>query len=154
MSTPKPRPADEGRPPIDAVRWTALAYVDGELGQALDIAKQRVAREARAERLAVAEWVQSPAKVMRVETYVQGHHPTDGTPITGTRREMRLYLVAVLQPCPPERWVRLTSSSGPAAVEVATVERGKITKIDTYHPEDVRYVSMGMAQRALEETGG
>lgn len=151
------------RPEAKALRWAAIRYVDGEMGNALDQARSRITTEARKEREVVWEWVKSPSLLMGTESYQQDTNPHDGTPIMGERRYCAVYLVAVCRSAPPEKWVRLTTANGPAAVEVATVETRTrtakggtevreqvLTKVETYHPEDMRHVAMGYAQRALE----
>lgn len=154
MSAPPKQPAEDPRPKLDSLTWAVLTYTDGELGNALDAAKAKLVKDIRANRWVVAEWAQSPTKFVKAERVQTGVDPHDGTPQWGERRTCRIYLVAITKPAPPERWVRLTAPAGPAAVEVATVERGKVVKVDTYHPEDIRSVAVGMANRALEETGG
>lgn len=151
------------RPKFSALRWAVVRYLDGEMGNALDQARARLSTEARKEREVVAEWVKSPSLLERTQPYQQDTNRQDGTPIMGERRYCVVYLVAVCKAAPPEKWVRLTTANGPAAVEVATVETRMrtvkggaevreqvISKVETYHPEDMRHVAMGYAQRALE----
>lgn len=150
MSAATQKSEADNRPRLDVLRWAALRYTDGELGIALDMAKARLSREARSEGRVVHEWVKSPSMHVRLDSVPSGATAQDGEPVMMKRRTCVLYLVAVCRSAPPEKWVRLTTSIGPAAVEVATVEKGKVLKVDVYHPEDMRHVAMGYAQRALE----
>lgn len=139
---------------LKSLEWAVVVYLDGELGNALDLARAAVAKRVKADGRVVAEWVKSGSHLRASRQVEAGHNPTDGTPLYVTERACGLYLVAVTKPAPPEKWVRLTSASGPAAVEVCTVDKGKVVKVEQYHPEDYRPVAMGFAARALEEVGG
>lgn len=151
MSAPAPRqaPADDPRPKESGLFWAVVAYVDGELGNGLDMARAALAKAAKKEGKVISELVKSPTKTERFDSRRDGQD-VDGNPVMRQVRHCKLYVVAVCRPAPPEKWVRLTTSIGPAAVEVATVEKGRVVKVDEYHPEDMRHVAMGYAQRALE----
>jgi hypothetical protein len=134
-----------------SVLWETVTYLDGDLGDRLETVRIRLRREARALGLVVREFKQSPA---RVAGFREVPHGLDNLkqPTTTRRRECEITVVAELGPAPPERWVRLTSDSGPCAVEVLTTEAGTVKERREYHPEDVRSVAWGHAQQALEET--
>lgn len=164
MSAVLPRPTPDLRPAADVLRWAIVTYTDGELGNGLDSARDRLRADARKDGKVVAEFIQSPVKHLRAAQVQAGQNPQSGDPVFITARTCRIYVVAVLKPAPPEKWVRLTSTSGAAAVEVMTVEsvemgkppklERRVVKVEQFHPEDMRAVSMGYAMRALEGTDG
>jgi hypothetical protein len=153
MSAAAQAPLDT-RPPLKHLEWEAITYIDGQMGNALDLARAAISKRAKVEQRVVAEWVKSGSLFQRTETVPAGVNPRDGLPLYETRRWCVTYLVAVTKSAPPGKWVRLSSSSGPAAVEVATVEKGRVVKVEQYHQEDYRSVAIGKAMAALEEVGG
>lgn len=130
-----------------------VRYVDGQLGEALEKAKRDIRAEARKQRLGVKSFVKSPIQVLGLRTVEKGQNP-DKSPRLRVERDCEFTISADVTNRLPEKWVRLTSASGPAAVEVLTTEGGQVTSIETVHAEDVRQVAMGFAEMALRENAG
>lgn len=145
--------------PPEAFYWTTIAYRDGEFGEHVDRAKQGLAAEAREAGLSVVSWAQSPARVTSL-TQEQHGVSKDLRPLFRDKRMCEVTLLAVTKPIGPERWVRITHTTGPTAAELLEIPPDTIRKMKglgvkrtQLHPQDLRNVSMGYAQRALEESG-
>lgn len=150
---PKPAPA---APPAEGAQPQFVEVVRnsrGEFGDRLEQARGRLRQRARANGLVVQRFVQGPAKVVGTEEIDEGMNE-DESRIIRKVPVCEITITAEVAPAGPEKWVRLTTATGPAAVEVLETEGGEIRKRYEYHPEDVRNVSWGFAETALTEMAG
>jgi hypothetical protein len=125
----------------------------GEFGDRIIRAQANLRARARSQGLVVKTFTRTPAKVVGEERVEVGKNE-DGSAIMHTHKVCEITVTAHLAPAGPERWVRLTTPTGPAAVEVLETEGGQIKKRYEYHPEDVRNISWGFAETALTEMAG
>lgn len=139
--------------------WQTIVYRDGDLGDQLDSVKAQLEKDARTAGYVVSGWEMSGARVRSVEPEQHGTDK-DLQPLFRTKRMCEVTVLAKTAPLGPERWVRVTHKSGPTAAEVLEVPPEAIRKLQglgckrTFlHPTDIRGVTMGYAQRALEESG-
>lgn len=139
------------------VRW-----VDGECGDTIDNAKAALRKEARTQGLLVKRWESSGAdldtdkgdkETPGISTVVVGKNE-DGSLRMGQQRHMKATIYGLCVTAPPERWVRLTTDSGPAAVEVLETQGNTILARKQIHPEDLRVIAWGKAEGALQEMSG
>lgn len=156
MSDPKPKEHPAAKVPF---YFQSITYRDGDLGDQLDAVKNSLEKEARAAGWTVSAWAMSPARVVELATEESGKDQ-DGNPVYIQRRMCEVTLLALTAPLGPETWVRVTHKNGPTAAEVLTVPPEAIRKLQglgvkrtLLHPMDLRGVTMGYAQRAMEETG-
>lgn len=125
----------------------------GEFGDRLIRAEGFLCDRARKQGLVVRKYTRTPAKVVGEESIKVGKNE-DGSPILHTHKVCEITVTAHVAPAGPERWIRLTTATGPAAVEVLETEGGQIKKRYEYHAEDVRNISWGFAETALTEMAG
>lgn len=150
-STPPPTPTQQ-TPPKTLTRKVRNSA--GEFGDRLRLAEADMRAEGRKLGLQVVAVTRGPAKVVGQEEVDHGLHEDGKTHIIRKVPVCEIVLTAELAPMGPERWVRLTTRTGPCAVEILETEGGKITGRREYHPEDVRNVSWGFAESALTEMAG
>lgn len=131
-----------------AVYTQTVRYIDGRCGDALDKAREAIRKKATELEREVERYTQTPAKVVE---WVEENVGTDaqGQPRKVKKRLVEISVTGHLRPVGAQRWVRLTTAAGPAAVELLTTEDGKVTKRETLHPEDHRGVALNYAIRAL-----
>lgn len=153
------RPENRKRAEPGPFYWQTITYRDGDLGEQLDRVKAGLEKDARAAGYVVSGWEMSPARVVSVGKEQSGTDK-DLQPVYVDKRMCEVTVLALTLPLGPEVWVRLTHRNGPTAAETLTVPAEAIRKLQGLgvkrafiHPMDIRGVSMGYAQRALEESG-
>lgn len=149
------------KPPSLLVRWE-----DGSCGDAIREAQDLLRAEVESVGQRVTGWdiggveldkergdPKTPGHSKRLIGYEEGNinKPVVAS-VTHVRRLVtpKVDLEAKLE----ERWLRLTSASGPCAVEMLTTRGGQVVDRAKLHPEDMRDISVRKAERALQEFGG
>lgn len=145
------KPPTAATPPAEMSQVVRNSH--GEFGDRLIRAEGFLRDRARKQGMVVKKFTRTPAKVVGEESVKVGKN-NDGSPILHTHKICEITITAHVAPAGPERWIRLTTATGPAAVEVLETEGGQIKKRYEYHPEDVRNISWGFAETALTEMAG
>lgn len=151
--TVAPRVSEKGSAASPDTLWADVQYLDGDLGMGLDQAKTRLRADAKALGLVVRAWHQTGTKVLGRERIENGRDG-DGLMAYVERARCVIRVTAEVAPVGPEKWVRLSTASGPCAVEVLTTEAGRVVGREEYHQEDSRAVALGYADEALQASSG
>ena len=152
VSSPASEAAEPGGPPTFMFERT-IHYIDGQLGDSLERAKTDIRAEARAACVSVKSWDVAPIKVLGMRHVTKGLND-DKSPRVKVERDCEIRVKANVSAQVEEKWVRLTTASGPAAVEVMTTMGGQPVGVKTEHEEDLRQIAVGFAERALRDLAG